>query len=196
MKLYFCIFGLVALMSGCIDLDLLDDMIPADAGGVGEHVENEDRSAGATTEISVAGEETGDLLGTDTFSPIFAEPEKDSGDTDPPSLIGIVCKGVERQEGNTCVIEGAVSAWFRLVTDEPSEISFAAQTEQTGSVLSEPFATEHQVLVKGLLAESESTVSIDIVDINGNRQETPVTLRTTATPPVLNTEVLAHPLGK
>ena len=196
MKLYFYIFGLVAFMSGCIDLDLLDDMLPADAGSVDDHVEKEDRSASAIEEISIAGKETGVLGGTDTFAPISVEPETDSADTDPPSLGGIVCSGAERQEGNTCVVEGAVSAWFRFITDEPSEISFTAQTEQTGAVLSEPFATEHNMLVTGLLTESESTIFIDVVDINGNRQETQVTLHTTSSPPVLITEVLADPLGK
>jgi len=169
--------------SGCLDLDLLDDMVRMDAG----HGEEP-----AAADLSFS-ESVGDK-GTEgtTGGPPVADPN----DTSPPLLNTPQCGGLETLDKKVCIAEGPYSASFRFVTDEPASVSLTVSNEQArGGVLTEPWQTTHHIAVAGLTSEADSTVAIIVEDINGNKTELEQVALGTDGHPVSITEVLADPIG-
>ena len=168
-----------AFGSGCLDLDLLDDMEPLDT----DTVDETDRSAAEETEPR-----------EDTEG---APPAADANDHTPPVISDLTCSASERMERGVCIAEGPVSASIRFRTDEPSTIRCAPETgdEARAGMLSQPWRLEHRGAAINLPADAETVLSLTLTDINGNEQQLVVSVRGSGGPAVAITEVLADPSG-
>jgi hypothetical protein len=167
-----------AATGGCIDIDLLDDMAPLDAGtedGTG------DGAAGS-----------GDTDGNDDNAP----PSTDPNDKAPPSLKALSCASGERLADLVCIAEGPVSATLRFGTTEPATVALETAEPDLGSeTLSGAWSAEHHVVVGGLPAGGGAAVRLVLADVNGNTARVDLELGAAAGWPVAVTEVYADPAG-
>jgi hypothetical protein len=163
--------ALVAVAAcGCIDVDLLDEMIPLDAGAEG--------SAGGG----------GSGNGGDN-----APPATDPNDKIPPALKALSCASGERVADLICIAEGPFSASLRLATNEPAVVTIAAADPGVrAEVLSGAWSAEHHAIIAGIPAED---IQLTLADVNGNQATRTVELSPGAGPPIAVTEVYADPLG-
>jgi hypothetical protein len=157
-----------AVTWGCLDLELLDEMIRIDAG-TGESTEHDSDSAGP--------------------------PPLDPLDQTAPQLIALACASRERLDQSVCLAEGPNAASLRLATDEPAVFDLTAAGENPAEVLSSAWSTEHHGAVGDLPSDQAQAVIVGVVDVNGNRREVTVTVEAQGGPAVAITEVLANPLG-
>jgi hypothetical protein len=169
----------VVAASGCLDLDLLDEMELFDAGAATgeEGQEADDEPAG------------GD--GAGGGGPPAADPEDDA----PPAAVAPGCGGGERLVGQVCVAEGAASASFRVGTDEPARASLVVPGGGRGGALSEPWVTEHHLAAVAPGTSGEVAVTVEMEDVNGNVATLEVEVTLGDGPTISITEVLADPAG-
>ncbi len=171
-----------AAACGCIDIGLLDDMVPLDAGDEGAADGDGDGDG------DVDGDADGDGDGD-------GPPATDATDTEPPAVLALACSPGERTVDLVCVAEGPVSASLRLATDEPATVTVGPPEPSLPSeVLSGPWAVEHHAVVAGLPAGG-ATVELSIEDVNGNATTRAVELAPVPGPAVAVTEVYADPAG-
>jgi hypothetical protein len=164
------------LASGCVDLGLLDELVPYDAGGEG-------------------GGQTSSDGDTDSDTDADGPPATDSSDTEAPALAPISCATGEDAIDGACAAAGSGTAAIRLATDEPAELAATAPDGIRVEVVSDPWAVEHLAIAVGLSASTTSDVVLSIADVNGNAAELPLALSGTEGPAIAITEVLADPLG-
>jgi len=164
---------------GCLDLQLLDDMDPMDAGDTA--------GADSDSDADADGDSDSD---TDADGP----PETDPDDQQPPELAGLSCGGGEVAQDELCVAVGPGSASIRLATDEPAVVAVEVAVGAWG-VLSDDWSTEHHLGLAGLAAGAPVDVTIAFTDVNENVGSTATQVTAADGPPVAVTEVLADPLG-
>lgn len=174
------IAAVLTLSSGCLDLELLDNMHPMDT------------AADADNRKGEGGE-------PDDATPDSPLPEVDPSDHQPPTVVPLRCGEGERETDGLCIAEGPAGASIRFQTDESAVIRVAsdADGESDGTrlvVYSEKWAEVHHVGILSM-AETETRVSLEVEDVNGNVDGRDVAVRPTAGVPVAITEILADPLG-
>ncbi len=187
-KTYLTILWAAVAASGCLDLELLDEMRPLDAGSA----EGATQSEG---DPQTDGEGTGDDGTGEGDDGAQVAPDTDSDDESPPALTAPNCGPSERLEEQMCIAEGPVSASIRFATDEAAEVDITPIAGLRAGVVSAPWVTEHHLAVAGLTEGISSLVPFNIKDINGNQQEIDVEVVGAAGPPIAITEVLADPFG-
>jgi hypothetical protein len=165
------IYGLAVVVGGCLDLELLDDMEPLDAG----------TAEGDGTDATDTGGE--------------GPPATDPDDEAPPELVATACGTGERADGALCVSEGPVSAAVRFTTDEPAVVGLELPDGAQGGVLSTPWSTAHHLAFGGLDPAGANPVTLSFEDVNGNEDAVGVDLVPTGGPAIAITEVLADPNG-
>ncbi|MBN2717212.1 MAG: lamin tail domain-containing protein [Deltaproteobacteria bacterium] len=169
MKNLIHILIVVGAAMGCMDVNLLDDMVSRDAD----------------TGISDRSLDTG----LDTGTVVLGPPELDTLDLQPPVLVtGCSENEVELTAG--CGIDGNASFYLRFSTDEPAMVCGMADTAE---VLSDEWATTHEVVIRKI--DVVQQIAISVADVNGN--ERVVTLDVTAgvNPAIVIIEVLADCFG-
>ncbi len=180
-------------MCSCLDLQLLDEMQPLDAGvvetggGVGgtggtDDSDDSDDTSGKTDAENDEGGGTG-------------PPAADPDDTEPPSLSAPDCAASERAMDQTCIAEGAVSASLRFATNEPASIEATSSGTARVGVLSDQWSTSHHIVATDLGKDSETPLSIDMEDATGNAVSIEVLVSGQEGQPIAITEVLADPFG-
>jgi hypothetical protein len=157
----------LAVAGGCLDLGLLDELIPLD-GGSG---------------------------GTDADGDGDGPPATDADDVDAPALVSMSCGGGEIEREGCCVAAGNGTAGIRLSTDEPAVLGVTAPEGVRAEVVSDPWALEHLVVVAGLPGTAEASLEISLEDVNGNAGACALSVVALGGPTVAVTEVLADPLG-
>ncbi len=183
LSIYTVLWAVVAA-SGCLDLNLLDDMVPMDAGT------SEGLDEASNLSVSESASDDG------TESTTHGPPTTDPNDTSPPLLSTPQCGGLETLDQKVCIANGPYSASFRFTTDEPASVSLTvAKGQASGGVLSEPWQTAHHIAVAGLNSEADVSVAIQVEDINENKTEFEQIVLGTDGHPVSITEVLADPIG-
>ncbi|MCP4600615.1 MAG: lamin tail domain-containing protein [Proteobacteria bacterium] len=183
----------VVAACGCLDLNLLDEMQPLDAGNgeeseYGEGEDNDNTSDGDNNEEGK--DDIGDDVGDGDQLP-----DTDSSDTLPPEFSVPDCGVSELLIDRICVAEGAISASLRFVTDEPTTVSISASEQVRAGILSDEWSTSHHIAVTDLDTENETNVSFEVKDVNGNLMEFEVQISGWGGPPIAITEVLADPFG-
>jgi len=158
---------------GCLDLGLLDELVPIDAG-----------SEGAGADVDTDADADGD-----------GPPPTDEDDTAAPALLPVSCAPGEDAREGLCIAWGPGTAAIRLGTDEPATIGPTAPEGVRAEVVSEPWALEHVVVVAGLPPLVEVDFAISLADVNGNSAEHALLLTALDGPMVAITEVLADPMG-
>lgn len=168
----------LVVLSGCVDLGLLDELVPFDGGEDGE---------GSDIDADVDSDADGD---SDTGGP----PATDADDTEAPALVPIPCGAAEEEKAGFCVVAGNGTAAIRFATDEPASAAASADGARA-EVVSGPWATEHLVVAAGLPADVEVALAVVIEDVNGNSAPLEVPVVALDGPTVAITEVLADPSG-
>jgi hypothetical protein len=163
------------IAGGCVDLGLLDELIPFDAGR-GELGEGDGTDADSDT---------------DSGGP----PATDADDTAAPALAPISCASGEDDRGGFCVALGNGAAAIRLKTDEPAAVTLTAPDGARAEVVSDPWAVEHLVVAGGLPPSTEAALAISLADVNDNSAEQTLAVTACDGPTVAITEVLADPWG-
>jgi hypothetical protein len=163
----------LVVAGGCVDLGLLDELIPFDAGGTDE---------GADTDADSDADSEG-------------PPATDADDTAAPALVPISCASGEDDQEGFCIALGNGAAAIRLKTDEPAAVALTAPEGARAEVVSDPWAVEHLVVAAGLPPSTEATLTISLADVNGNSAEHMLPVTACDGPTVAITEVLADPLG-
>ncbi len=169
--------ALFAAHAGCMDLDLLDELIPM--GGDG---------GAASTDGAGEGDADGDTEGD-------GPPATDAADVTAPAIVETECGAAETASGGVCVAPGNGAASLRLATDEPAALTITAPEGARAEVLSAPWATSHLVAVAGIAA-ADAGVGIEISDVNGNAAAIGLPVAVPSGPTIAITEVLADPLGE
>ncbi len=188
-KTYLTILWAAVAASGCLDLELLDEMRPLDAGTA----EGADESGG---DPETDGEGTGDDgNGEGSGDGAGVAPDTDPSDELPPVLTTPDCGPSESLNDQMCVAEAPVSASVRFATDEAAEITISPVEGLRAGVVSEPWVTAHHLAMTGLVVDNPTQVPIALKDVNGNQQEIVVSVSGSGGPPVAITEVLADPFG-
>jgi hypothetical protein len=167
----------LVLAGGCVDLGLLDELGPFDAGATG--------GGGAS---DTDGDTDAD---TDTGGP----PATDSDDATAPAIAPISCTPDEQEQEGACVATGNGTAAIRFATDEPAEIGLVPPAGVRGEMASDPWAAEHLIVATGLSADAAADLEISLADVNGNAASLPLPVLAGAGPTVAITEVLADPFG-
>jgi hypothetical protein len=169
--------ALLAALCGCMDLDLLDEMIPLDDGG----------------EASTDGAGEGDV---DADADGDGPPATDADDVTAPAFVEPACEASEVAVAGACASVGPGTAALRLATDEAAALEVTAPAGSRAEVLSAPWSTEHLIVVAGLTAATEVELQVSAADINGNTAQSSCAVLALDGPPVSITEVLADPLGE
>jgi hypothetical protein len=174
-------FGL--LLIGCLDLELLDDMVAMDAGGAA--AADGQGSADGNSDAKEADKGASDTGGM---------PSPDATDTTPPRFLPIPCGPFERLDQSACIAEGPAAASLRFETDEPAVLSLIQPEGLALQVFNEPWSTAHYVAVSGL-SSGGAALALRVEDINGNGVSSNHAVSEAAGVTVVLTEVLADPLG-
>jgi Lamin Tail Domain len=171
--------------SGCLDLDLLDNMEQVNEdGGVGG--DNFGGSSDADSDVDADGDN--DTGGADP-------PEPDPQDSVAPVMSAASCDGAELEMGNYCLAQGSNSAAVRFLSDEPAQVDLDFADDIHGGVISASWATEHHLLVAGIDCDVDTTVNVTLKDASGNAEQEQLDVSCTGSASVVVTEVLADPLG-
>jgi hypothetical protein len=168
---------------GCLDLELLDEMLPLDAGGEDLNGQGDDQGNGGDSEGA------GDTDGSG------GPPAQDPNDAVPPELLAPECVASEQAVDQICVAKGPISASLRFSTDEPASVTVASLEGLQSGVLSEEWSTAHHVVLAGIDSEIETLVSIGVKDVNENELVLEIPIIAKGGQPVAITEVLADPFG-
>ncbi|MDJ0763354.1 MAG: lamin tail domain-containing protein [Myxococcota bacterium] len=178
MKPQHIIFWATSAVCGCLDVNLLDEMQPA-------------------TSALDGGNEPGD--GSDTENPIDTsdedEPEADTADSEAPNPQEMQCDAAERRDRYFCIAEGSTSASLRFKTDEPAVVSVIVAGNERPGIFSEAWSEVHHVIVGNLAIGVETSIAVEIEDVNTNTRSLDVTVAGLGGPTVVITEILANPLG-
>lgn len=168
---------------GCLDLELLDEMDPMDAGDTDTGGADSDADSDAD----------GD---TDSDADGDGPPATDSDDEIPPALAGLSCGPGEVTSGVFCLAVGPISASLRFATDEPAAIALEIAEEGAAfAVLSDDWSLEHHLGVTGLEPGVAIDLTVTFADVNDNAGTEVVQVTAPGGDPVAVTEVLADPLG-
>jgi hypothetical protein len=173
-----CFAAFAFFFAACLDLNLLDEMIPMDAGNL-----NQSLSQGAGDNES---------SGIDTGS---SPPESNPADVLPPVVTTLQCGPKEREDQGLCIAEGPISASLRFSTDEPASVSVEALPSILSAVISEPWTGLHHAVAVDISIEETSTLTLVLADVNGNENRLDVSVKGIGGPPIVITEVLADPTG-
>ena len=167
------------VLCGCLDINLIDEMLPADAGSAppGESAHCTGTDPGEETE-------TGPAL-----------PVPDPDDTAPPELTTPDCGETEQVESHLCMAVGPITVSLRFVTDEPAVVSLSVDGNGRAGVLSPLWSTEHHVVITELEPDIVTPVQVRLEDINSNPNDIEISVRAPDGPTVAITEILADPLG-
>ena len=177
----------VAMLGGCLDFELLDDMTPMDTETATDMDVTDKGGGGADGEAAdESGETTDDTL---------TIPETDAADTSSPALSTGPCTAPGRTDADMCVVEGAASASIRFETDEPAAVSVIGGDGVVSGVLSPEWASAHLVVAAGLSFGISRTVTVSASDVNGNVTTQTIALSGIDAPAVVITEVAADPVG-
>ena len=189
----FFVLVTAAAACGCLDLNLLDDMVPIDAGALDSEQKSESEEQ---SESANSGENsTGDPEGGDEDDSPVGPPDTDASDLEPPGIVPAACGAGESAVEQFCVAVGPASASIRFSTDEPAVVSLNSGAGGYCGLISEAWSTDHHGAVSDLVAETASKVTIGIEDVNGNRAEVDIEISGLDGPAVVITEVLADPYG-
>jgi hypothetical protein len=165
----------LAVLGGCVDLGLLDELIPYDAGEDGE---------GEASDADADSDTDGD-----------GPPPTDATDHAAPAIVPTACGEAEIEADGLCIAAGNGTAAVRLSTDEPAVIEATAPAGARVEVASDPWAIEHLVVAVDLPVSAEVALGLSLADVNGNGAEREATVCALEGPTVSVTEVLADPLG-
>ncbi len=165
-------------LNGCLDVNLLDNMVVLDSGPGSEE------SLEATSNTGTVGLPNQE-----------ASPPPDPADSDPPGILPMSCAEAERNRDGLCVAESVASASVRLTTNEPALLWATGPEHLILEVLSSPWSTEHFFGVAGLEPSTETSIDLVIEDINGNNIPMTLPLTGVLAEGVVLTEILADPLG-
>lgn len=207
--------------AGCLDLNLLDEMNPMDAGEAqasdNKDVDNSDdgnsddgnsddgddnggNDNGGNDNDGKAdeGDEEVDTDGSPQGEDSDSMPFEDTADESPPSVVPVTCGAKERSAQDICISEGAISALLRFGTDEPSTVSLEASDDAAVviKVLSDPWGTVHRAAVTNLSGDADTSLTVRSADINDNETTVSVSVRGAGGAPAVVTEVLSDPFGE
>jgi hypothetical protein len=169
------------ILSGCVDLGLLDELIPFDAGAG-------DQGGPSDGDADADGDGDSDADGD-------GPPATDADDVTAPALAPLSCAFQEEDRGGFCVAAGNGTAAIRFATDEPATVVLSGPAGVRVEVVSEPWAAEHLAVVAGAPADAEVELEASIADVNGNSGAHPLSIVALGGPAVAITEVLADPFG-
>ena len=169
MKNLTCILFIVGAATGCMDVDLLDDMV----------VRATDSDPAVIRSDVVVAEDT------DLMTPAAGPPPVDTADIVPPVLV-TTCNPFETAVSGTCVIDGRSSLYVRLVTDEAVSITASSETVE---ILSAPWQLVHELILSK--QSTAQQVTFTIADVNGNVVAVTMDVSEILNPAVVIIEVMA-----
>lgn len=181
-KKFFILILAIPISSGCLDLDIKDEIhwIDTDSANASEQNDNSEKAESPSNSE------------TDSDS----KPIPDASDTSGPTNTPLDCGGGTMTDNYICVAKGSINASIRFQTDEAArivDISFSPPA--TGKALSAEWVLQHWVGIASIPENAEIDTSIEVEDINGNRTSHNASIVGGSAIPVAITEVLADPLG-
>ncbi len=168
--------------SACMNLGLLEEMIPLDAGTEGDGTGDSDSDGDSDADSD------GD---SDTDGP----PDTDPDDVIAPMLITGSCGFAESLLDGVCVAVGPASASFRFATHEPAVVSIVTSTLSGTQMVSGDWAEEHHGVALCLDSVTGCQVTIQFEDVNQNADSVVFDVVPSGEPAVAITEVMADPAG-